>query len=98
MACKKLGIGSYYPTTIQDYIRYLLYYTNDKKALKAYLDVLEAYWGNGEGKEFSYHMYKTMSHLHRKLGHRKQADELMEKYRTIDEERRKEAQEIFKRN
>ena len=98
VACKKLGIGSYYPTTIQDYIRYLLYYTNDKKALKAYLDVLEAYWGNGEGKEFSYHMYKTMSHLHRKLGHRKQADELMEKYRTIDEERRKEAQEIFKRN
>lgn len=98
VACKKLGIGSYYPTTIQDYIRYLLYYTNDKKALKAYLDVLEAYWGNGEGKEFSYHMCKTMSHLHRKLGHRKQADELMEKYRTIDEERRKEAQEIFKRN
>ena len=98
VACKKLGIGSYYPTTIQDYIRYLLYYTNDKKALKDYLDVLEAYWGNGEGKEFSYHMYKTMSHLYRKLGHRKQADELMEKYRTIDEERRKEAQEIFKRN
>ena len=97
VACKKLGIGSYYPTTIQDYIRYLLYYTNDKKALKAYLDVLEEYWNHGEGKEFNYHMYETMSHLHRKLGHRKQADELMAKYRTIDEERQKEAQEIFKR-
>ena len=97
LACKKLGIGSYYPTTIQDYIRYLLYYNNDKKALKAYLAVLEAYWNHGEGKEFSYHMYETMSHLHCKLGHHKQADELMEKYRTIDEERRKEAQEIFKR-
>lgn len=97
VACKKLGIGSYYPTTIQDYIRYLLYYTNDKKALKAYLDVLEEYWNQSEGKEFNYHMYETMSHLHRKLGHRKQADELMAKYRTIDEERQKEAQEIFKR-
>ena len=97
LACKKLGIGSYYPTTIQDYIRYLLHYTNDKKALKGYLDVLEAYWNNGAGKEFNYHMYETMSHLHQKLGHRKQADELMEKYRTVDEERRKEAQEIFKR-
>jgi len=38
-----------------------------------------------------------MARLHRKLGHRKQADELMKKYQEIDEERQKEAKEIFKR-
>lgn len=95
LACKKLGIGSYYPTTIQDYIRYLLHYTNDKKALNSYLKVLEEY--QTKDKEFNYHMYETMSHLHQKLGHRKQADELMQKYQTIDAERQKEAKEIFKR-
>lgn len=95
LACKKLGIGSYYPTTIQDYIRYLLHYTNDKKALNSYLKVLEEY--QAKDKEFNYHMYETMSHLHQKLGHRKQADELMQKYQTIDAERQKEAKEIFKR-
>ena len=95
LACKKLGIGSYYPTTIQDYIRYLLHYTNDKKALNSYLQVLEEY--QTKDKEFNYHMYETMSHLHQKLGHRKQADELMQKYQTIDAERQKEAKEIFKR-
>lgn len=95
LACKKLGIGSYYPTTIQDYIRYLLHYTNDKKALNSYLKVLEEY--QTKDKEFNYHMYETMSHLHQKLGHRKQADELMQKYQTIDVERQKEAKEIFKR-
>lgn len=96
MACKKLGIGAYYPTTIQDYIKYLLHHTNDKHELNAYLKVLEEYQNN-QGKDFSYHMYETMSHIHRKLGHRKQADELMQKYLTIDEERQKEAKEIFKR-
>ena len=96
MACKKLGIGAYYPTTIQDYIKYLLHHTNDKHELNAYLKVLEEYQ-NFQGKDFSYHMYETMSHIHRKLGHRKQADELMQKYLTIDEERQKEAKEIFKR-
>ena len=95
LACKKLGIGSYYPTTIQDYIRYLLHYTNDKKALNSYLKVLEEY--QTKDKEFNYHMYETMSHLHQKLGHRKQADELMQKYQTINAERQKEAKEIFKR-
>ena len=95
LACKKLGIGSYYPTTIQDYIRYLLHYTNDKKVLNSYLQVLEEY--QTKDKEFNYHMYETMSHLHQKLGHRKQADELMQKYQTIDAERQKEAKEIFKR-
>ena len=97
LACKKMGIGSYYPTTIQDYIRYLLQQTDNKKMLVSYLNVLEEYWDNGNGKEFSYHMYETMARLHRKLGHRKQADELMKKYHEIDEERQKEAKEIFKR-
>jgi len=94
LACRKMGIGSYYPTTIQDYIRYLLQQTDNKKVLASYLSVLEEY---ASGKEFSYHMYETMARLHRKLGHRKQADELMKKYQEIDEERQKEAKEIFKR-
>lgn len=96
LLCRRMELSGYYSTTVHDYVRYLMQHTSDKRVLQEYLQALEELQSNP--KEYNYHALETMAYIHRKLGHRKQAEELLLQYRKQDEEKRKEIEEFLKNN
>lgn len=98
LLAQEMGITGFTSYRIHRYVRYLLTCVKDKDLLKSCLAELEKYRLGGEEKDFSYHMYRTMADLNEKLGHRKEAQALREKYEKEDAKKRKELEEYLNKN
>lgn len=94
--CVKMDFTGFNSATVHDYIKYMSPSISDKKMLKNFLQTLETYeQQDPKSNSFFYHMYKTMSQLNERLGNKKLAQEQMQKFEKIDQEKRKELEKYF---
>ena len=91
-----LHLSGFYYFTLDDYVRYMMSKTSDKKLLRRFLAALEESERVQGEKELSYRVYKTMSELNKTLGNKKKADEQLKIYKQKEEEVRKKFADFFK--
>ena len=91
----KVNHSSFYPGQINEYVRYMLPLTSDKKVLKEYLAVLEPAIDNSKSKSLSYDLYRTIADIQTRLGNKKEAARRMEQYRVAEEESMAQFRKMF---
>ena len=97
--CATMGFTGFYSNQQHNYIDYIAAKSNDKKLLKELLAKLEEFkqTENDKNTSFSYHMYHTMADINFKLGNKKVAEQQMETYNKINDQKLKEYEEYFKK-
>ena len=94
----ELGITGFYYFTLNDYIKYMMTKTSDKKLLRKFLDGLTQTLEKVGEKDFSYQGYKTMSRLNTMLGNKKEAEAQMELYKQEEQKAREKFNSFFEKN
>ncbi len=93
----EMGITGFYSFKLDDYIKYMMSKTDEKKLMKSFLQTLNNSMQGEKNKDFSFRTYKTLAELHQRLGNKKEAKEMLDLYQKKEQEAREKYKEFFQK-